>query len=128
MPQRAASTCVVCGTPITQGRRCEQHRLPPSTRTPDERPSAAQRGYDYKWRNFRYAWFASNPGSVCACGCGARVDVTNADLDHKIPFQSKDDPLRFDPSNMQPFLHGHHTVKTNKSRGGAGQNFEKRSA
>lgn len=118
MPQRAAGTCW-CGKPTSRGRRCEQHRLPPSTRPRDERPSAASRGYDHRWRNFRDSWFADNPGSTCACGCGARVDVTNGDLDHIIPFRGNDDPLRFDPNNMQPLLHGHHSKKTREqSRGG----------
>lgn len=87
------------------------HRLP--TRERDPRPTASQRGYDYDWIRYRDEWWKRHPYAVCACGCGTPVHAGNADLDHIIPLRLRPD-LRLDDSNIQPLLHGHHSIKTRR--------------
>ncbi|MFA6778200.1 MAG: hypothetical protein WCU80_00245 [Paludibacteraceae bacterium] len=54
---------------------CEKkHR--PVHQKPDERPTAQERGYDYRWREFSKQFLAHHP--VCEM-CGAPAEVT----DHK---------------------------------------------
>ena len=116
MARKAPHPCGKLGCPklVVNGSRCDEHRLPSRAwvRTPDARPSASARGYDYQWRNYRYAWFDKHPGAVCACGCGTPVNASNADIDHIVPVVDKNDPLFWDESNHQPLIHGHHSRKT----------------
>ncbi|MCC7419957.1 MAG: HNH endonuclease [Planctomycetaceae bacterium] len=40
-------------------------------------------------------------------------------VDHRIPFNGPDDPLRLDPSNLQSLCRRHHGLKTHRDlRGG----------
>lgn len=74
------------------------------------RPSAAKRGYGYKWQQYRKQYFSVH--RVCACGCGQACTITNGDIDHVIAVYGPSDPLFWKHSNHQPLIHGHHSKKT----------------
>ncbi len=80
-------------------------------RRKDTRPSAAKRGYGYKWQQYRKQFF-SVPRQ-CAC-CGQPATISTADIDHIIAVTGPNDSLFWKHSNHQALLHGHHSRKTRK--------------
>lgn len=111
MPNNAPIYCPRCGNVHAVG-QCPLRRA--AVRPRDTRPTSTQRGYDYDWIQFRNKWFDSHPNATCSDGCGAHVNKHNADLDHIIPIKGLDDPLRLNVSNVQPFIHAHHSRKTRR--------------
>ena len=101
-------------------RPCPLHPEPVSVykQRADERPSAARRGYDGKWRKYRDAYL-STP-RVCACGCGEIVTKENGMVDHIVPVISASDPNFWRPSNHQAMIRSHHSRKTAVHDGGFG--------
>lgn len=102
-------------------RPCPLHPDPVSTykqRVDDERPSAARRGYDSKWRKYRDTYL-STP-RVCACGCGETVTKENGMVDHIVPVKSANDQNFWRPSNHQAMIRAHHSRKTASRDGGFG--------
>lgn len=73
------------------------------------RPTAARRGYGYKWQQYRKQFFSVS--RVCAC-CGQQATIHNADIDHIIAVTGPSDPLFWKHSNHQALIHGHHSRKT----------------
>lgn len=80
----------------------------------ERRGTANQRGYDAQWRRLAALHRVAHP----LCEHCLRVGVVNAGgsrrliVDHVIPFQGFDDPLRLDPRNLQSLCHKHHQQKT----------------
>lgn len=96
---------------------------PPSYRPPgydprsvDNRPSAHQRGYGWRWQRFS-RWFLSQPeNAVCAVeGCGRLATQT----DHVIPHRG--DMEKFWEGPFQGLCARHHSEKTCKEDGGLGR-------
>ncbi len=65
MPKRPPHPCAEPGCPalVYQGSRCPAHQLPgrPKRAKAEQRPTAAQRGYDYEWQRIRTAYLARHP-------------------------------------------------------------------
>jgi 5-methylcytosine-specific restriction endonuclease McrA len=66
-------------------------------RLPDERPSAARRGYGGKWRQAAKTFLAMPENARCACGCGRPANM----VDHRIAHKG-DMKLFWDRKNWQP--------------------------
>lgn len=84
MPRRAPHPCAErgCQNLIYDGSRCAVHQLP---RSPDNRPSATERGYGYDWKtNVRDPFLAAHP--YCANPFGTHGSQVLAKVvDHILP-------------------------------------------
>jgi 5-methylcytosine-specific restriction enzyme A len=117
MAQQAKKICCYagCGT-LTYARYCSRHAKPEYTRSPDYRGSAASRGYDAKWNKLRNIYIMHNP--LCV-HCEAQGKTKAAqDIDHRLPFQGIDDPLRLDWDNLQSLCRQCHSRKTARDNAG----------
>jgi len=115
MPRKLPTPCNYPGCPnLTHERFCETHKKQEQRRQDRERGTAAQRGYDARWRKARKRFLAANP--LCA-ECMKEGKVTAASVvDHIIPH--KGDPVLFwDESNWQSLCKQCHDRKTTKEGG-----------
>ena len=115
MPMRSLRPCAQPGCPalVRDEPRCAACRRP--------RPSAAARGYNWKWAKASKAYLAQNPR--CACGkdccpdgCNRPSEVT----DHKIPHRG-DQRIFWDQGNWQPLAKVCHDRKTARTDGQFGR-------
>jgi len=83
-----------------------------------DRPSAAARGYDVKWRRIRAQFVKAHP-YCSAPGCGAPT----TDVDHIIPRARGGTD---DWSNLQALCHAHHSAKTATQDGRWGEGHPNR--
>jgi 5-methylcytosine-specific restriction protein A len=113
MPKRAGHPCAAPGCPavVDSGQYCDEHRPP---RPDDGRPSAAQRGYDGRWRKIRAMVLARRPLCV-ECERHGVVRVAT-EVDHIIPL-SKGGTHATD--NLQPLCKTCHSRKTRREAPGA---------
>lgn len=90
-----------CGSLAVPGtHRCADH----ATHYDDNRPSAARRGYDRRWRRLRKYYLSKHP--VCVrCGRPA------TEVDHIIPLA---DGGTHHEDNLQPLCKPCHSRKTNE--------------
>ena len=104
------------------------HEMKRKTATPirDNRPSAAKRGYNYRWRNANRTgaadyYLKKNP--VCV-DCQKENIVKQATVvDHIIPH--KGDMVKFwQQSNWQSLCKQHHDIKTASEDGGFGHSLK----
>lgn len=78
----------------------------------DDRPSAAQRGYDTKWRKVRRSYLREHP--LCE-HCEDRDRVRAAkDVDHITPLS--EGGARLDPDNFQALCRACHNRKTRREQ------------
>ena len=112
MARRPKRPCAAPGCPalISSGSYCEAHAKQRRQRQPDERPSAAARGYDRKWRRIRAQFLKKHPECV-ECGQPA------TDVDHIVPRAAGGSDQW---SNLQPLCHACHSRKTVAQDGGFG--------
>ncbi|AZF90343.1 MAG: HNH endonuclease [Phage 5P_3] len=112
MPIKPQRACAESGCPnaaLPGSSRCAQHHRE-RKREADTRLSAAQRGYDHKWRMTRARFIKEHP--LCICGEKA------TDVDHIIPrSQGGTDEW----CNLQALCHSCHSRKTDKYDGGWGR-------
>jgi len=81
----------------------------PFGRRDRNRPSAAKRLYDHRWRVASKAFLAEHP--LCIdCAADGRVEAAT-DVDHQIPHRG-DERLFWDVSNWRPRCKSHHSRKT----------------
>lgn len=88
--------------------RCKTHVL--------TNESSAVRGYDRQWRAFRERVFRQRvrEGKAFCAACNRVFGKESPHADHIVPVQSADDPLFYEPSNIQ-FLHpACHGMKTKR--------------
>ncbi|KEQ22865.1 HNH endonuclease [Paenibacillus tyrfis] len=118
MPSVAKKPCSRPGcSNLTRERYCPDHAQ--LTQQKDrERGTAAQRGYDSKWRTARAGYLAKHP----LCVECQRVGVIKAAMvvDHIKPHKG-DKALFWDRGNWQPLCKHHHDVKTVREDGGFGR-------
>lgn len=122
---RAPKTCNAkgCTQPTHDpSGKCETHRAEyrSAHRKPDNRPSAAARGYDKTWKRFRLQYLRSNPTCV-RCGAAA------TDLDH-IDGQGPLGPHGYSDHNLQPLCHPCHSRKTAAHDGSFGRTGTRKTA
>jgi 5-methylcytosine-specific restriction protein A len=94
-----------------------------TVRPRDDRPSAASRGYDSRWRKARLLYLAEHPLCV-ECAKKNRVEPAKV-VDHIVPHKG-DELLFWDPSNWQSLCKHHHDRKTASEDGGYGRKQELR--
>ncbi len=117
MPYAAKKPCRGCGRAIV-GSFCEQCQAKGAAR--EQRPTAAQRGYDSRWQKARAGWLRSHP--LCADPAGSHQNqvVLATDIDHIVPHKG-DKALFWDSSNWQGLCKSCHSTKTAKEDGGFGR-------
>lgn len=82
------------------------------------RGTAAQRGYNSRWRKARLTYLGSNP--LCAhCEAQGRI-VPATEVDHITPHRG-DQALFWDTDNWQPLCKPCHSAKTAREDGGFGR-------
>ena len=103
-----------CGR-TTRERYCDQH----TARQAGEKNSA-ERGYDARWRKLRAAFVAdwlATKGPWCAlCGCRLRGGQ-QTHVDHIVPFDGVDDPLRLEWTNLQVLCDSCNAAKAKRDNG-----------
>lgn len=105
MPHKPLRPCSVPGCPevAVKAGRCARHAQL-QERRPDERPSAAARGYDRKWRRIRRQFLARHP--ICA-DCGAEASQAH----HIVPV-AQGGTNRWE--NLMPLCEGCHARRTRR--------------
>jgi 5-methylcytosine-specific restriction protein A len=79
---------------------------------PDDRESAAARGYGHRWRKLRLMHLRAHP--MCQHpGC----EKAASDVDHVVPRARGGDDR---DANLQSLCHAHHSEKTAREDGGFG--------
>ncbi len=95
----------ICGDDAPAGKtRCASCALPRTN--PTNRPSAAQRGYDYRWTQLSKRTRRNSP--FCEL-CGSTNDLV---VDHIIPI-SEDPSLRLEPLNCRVLCRTHNSQRHN---------------
>ena len=112
MPKHPKRPCRYPGCPnlCESGTYCPEH----SAESPDRlRGSAAERGYDAKWRRARKLFLQRHP--LCA-NCLSQGVLTPATVvDHIVPHRG-DHRLFWDEQNWQPLCKSCHDRKTGSGR------------
>lgn len=81
----------------------------------DPRPTAHDRGYNYRWQKARKEFLANNP--LCAF-CARDGEITIASVvDHIEPHRGNQD-LFWSPDNWQPLCKPHHDSEKQKMENG----------
>ena len=93
--------------------RYRQSRAPVVKFRPDERGTAADRGYDHRWRKYRLAFLAENPLCVECEKLGMVVEATV--VDHIIPHRG-DYELFWNHENHEGLCETHHNRKTGRGQ------------
>lgn len=92
-----------------------------ATPKPDNRPSAASRGYGARWVKARNYFLICHP--LCA-HCQAMKQIRQATVvDHKTPHKGNQS-LFWDQSNWQSLCKAHHDIKTATEDGGFGHKIK----
>jgi 5-methylcytosine-specific restriction protein A len=92
-----------------------------ATPKPENRPSAAKRGYGARWQKVRMLQLMQEP--LCA-KCKEEDKIVNATVvDHIIPHKG-DPELMWDRGNHQSLCKRHHDIKTATEDGGFGHNIK----
>ena len=101
---KTARVCARAGCPeIIIGRNyCEPHTY----NSPAPKRNTNSQGYDHKWRAYAKQYLVKHP-VCCVVGC----DSPSRDVDH-IDNLGPKGPRGYDPSNLQPLCHSHHSQKT----------------
>lgn len=108
MPTAMRRTCLVPGCPNAQakGGYCAPHAAQREAQRAEERGTAAERGYGYRWSKLRLMVLRAQPACVV---CGAPA----TDVDHIIPKRLGGTDAR---DNLQSLCHACHTRKTMRER------------
>lgn len=114
MPIGAPRACR-CGRVVPSGQRCSACETVRKRQVDMRRPTAARRGYDWKWHRASREFLAQPENQSCACGCGGRSTT----VDHKRPHRG-DMLLFWDRSNWQGMTERCHNRKTAAQDGGFG--------
>ena len=103
MPKKCKHPCSYPGCPnLTDSRYCKIHKQP-------DRPSAAKRGYNSKWRRLSKQYLRKHPMCVRCLQQGRYVPATV--VDHIIPHRGNL-ALMWDESNWQALCKPCHDKKT----------------
>lgn len=106
MPLRCKRPCAKPGCPaLTSGQYCDAHR----GEVDAYRGTAAQRGYDHRWRAARESFLSRNPLCV-ACLAEGRTEAATV-VDHRVPHRG-DPTLFWDKTNWDALCKPHHDRKT----------------
>lgn len=116
MPSRPKKPCSWPGCQeLTTERFCEKHKKQERKQQDERRGTAAQRGYDARWRKARERFLRENPLCVECLRAGRLTPAT--EVDHRIPHRGNYD-LFWDVSNWQALCKQCHSRKTAIEDGG----------
>lgn len=118
MPIKPPRVCG-CGKVFPSGQTCPCRKAKQAQYDRD-RGSAAERGYDSKWRRESAAFLALPGNEFCACGCGRRANMVDHIVAHK-----GDMRLFWRRSNWQPFHTSCNSRKNVKFEGGFGNSVKR---
>lgn len=103
--------------------------LTPTLGAPAPRGNSTERGYGYRWQQYRSAWLREHPlcgdridgpsGEHSQCARQGRVTAAT-DVDHIERINGGSDALFWEPSNHQSLCHGCHSSKTQREQSGGG--------
>ncbi len=93
--------CPKCGAPQA---KCPGHRKKPKL-------TAAQRGYDARWAAFAKRFLATRPYCEHESGCSEKA----VHVHHRDDLGPRG-PRGYDPDNLQPLCHSHHSQVTQELR------------
>lgn len=97
-----------CGK-LSEQRQCPQCRREREAKR--DRGNTTERGYGHTWRKFRQEFLKARPWCEWPGGCGEKAtDV------HHLDGQGPKGPRGFDPANLQPLCHSHHSQITARER------------
>ena len=110
MPTSPPIACPLpCGGRVTKGvcDRCG----PRGKRSDKQRGTSTQRGYDYRWQQFRITYLAQNP--LCVdCEAEGRAGAAT-DVHHEKKLRDRPD-LKYEDSNLVALCSEHHDRRTAK--------------
>lgn len=113
---KAPRVCSEAGcTELTDGAKCEQHRLAGRRTADRRRPGAWARGYNARWERTRRAYIREHP----RCEHPTCSELAT-DVDH-IDGLGPTGPRGHDWPNLQALCHSHHSVKTAAQDGAFGR-------
>ena len=119
MPNKPLHPCSHPGCiNLTREKYCDQHKKTQQKRTYDtKRGTASQRGYDFRWQQYRISFLRIHP--LCA-ECERNGIITPASIvDHIRPHKG-DMKLFWDKNNHQSLCEQCHNIKTASEDGGFG--------
>lgn len=125
MPKKAKRPCMYFGCPnlVEAGEKyCPEHKeneVQQQRQYDNERGTAAQRGYDARWRKARILFLRRHP--ICECDECKRLGriLPATVVDHIKPHKG-DPKLFWDKNNWQAMAKSCHDRKTAKEDGGFG--------
>ena len=112
MPAAAPRPCTypACGVLVRDGTgRCDRHKRVEARQLDQQRGTAHERGYGYRWQQAREGYLRSHPLCVAHERKGQVVPATV--VDHIIPHRG-DMSLFWERSNWQPLCKPCHDFKT----------------
>lgn len=120
MPSKPYKPCGSHGCPeLTQERYCSQHKKQRQQQQDQRRGTAAQRGYNARWRKVRLLFLRANPWCV-RCRHEGRHALASV-VDHIQPHGGNYE-LFWSRSNWQSLCTYHHNSKTASEDGGFNNN------
>jgi len=125
MPSKPISGCHISNCPnlsVEYSGLCAEHLKSRNQRVDMERGTAAERGYNRRWRDARAFYLAQYPLCVM-CQKEGRVTVATV-VDHIIP-HCGDYTLMWDEGNWQSLCTSCHSKKTALENGGFGKKIKK---
>ncbi|MDB5053135.1 MAG: endonuclease [Bacilli bacterium] len=123
MPEAPLRPCGKVGcTTLTRAQYCPAHAQLKQQTYNKERGTAAERGYNARWKKARIIYLKRNPLCVCE-DCKRTGSVVAATVvDHIIPHKGNYE-LFWNQNNWQSMSEEHHNRKTAKENGGFGNGF-----
>ncbi len=106
-----------CTELVTEGSYCDKHKKVAVQYREENRKTAAERGYDSRWRKAREGYLKAHPLCVLCESEGEYVAATV--VDHIIPHKG-DKKLFWNRKNWQSLCKRHHDIKTAREDGGFG--------
>jgi 5-methylcytosine-specific restriction endonuclease McrA len=86
---------------------CEEHTPKPK----DNRVNSSERGYDWKWHKFSKAYLSRPENQFCKLHISPHCTEIADCVDHIVPLQGKNDPRKYDMSNLQAACNQCNTLK-----------------
>lgn len=118
MPRKLPTPCSYPGCPeLSHERYCVKHKRQTAKQYDKQRGTAAQRGYNARWRRARRRYLMDNP--LCVMCKEKGVIQAATDVDHIIPHKGDQD-LFWDESNWQALCASCHSRKTARENGSFG--------
>lgn len=118
MPSKPLKPCKSSGCPeLVQSGYCDKHKKN-NYEYDKKRGTANQRGYTYRWQQYRELFLKKNP--ICVECEEEELITPSTTVDHIVPHKG-DHKLFWDSKNHQGLCKRHHDRKTVQHDGGFGK-------